>query len=215
MRQLTCKLRLRAPIGMLAVLRAKQAKQDYITSVREFPSLTVYRFGFALSYSGVSSRRRHASSVDLRAVPPQERRASRQPLAGHALHGLSSVRPITQAWNGLTPTRLVVAPAPGAQRHGGHHEQVPDGDVASVHTPSLDRGRRSGRRSSVRRGTQVLGRSGARDGCRLCGARSARARVQSRRAQIAALDREEKTVGRRAPRTCAHQRLNARRALRP
>ena len=152
MRQLTCKLRLRAPIGMLAVLRAKQAKQGYITSVREFPSLTVYRFGFALSYSDVSSRRRHASSVDLRAVP-QERHASRQPLTGHALHGLSSVRPITHAWNGLTPTRLVVVPAPGAQRHGGHHEEAPD--VASVHGPSLDRGRGS----AVRRGTQVLGRS--------------------------------------------------------
>jgi hypothetical protein len=116
------------------------------------PSLKVYRFGFALSYSDVSSRRRHASSVDLRAVP-QERHASRQPLTGHALHGLSSVRPITHAWNGLTPTRLVVVPAPGAQRHGGHHEEAPD--VASVHGPSRDRGRGS----SVRRGTQVLGRS--------------------------------------------------------
>ena len=73
------------------------------------PSLKVYRFGFALSYSDVSSRRRPASSVDLRAVP-QERHASRQPLTGHALHGLSSVRPITHAWNGLTPTRLVGPP---------------------------------------------------------------------------------------------------------
>jgi hypothetical protein len=43
------------------------------------PSLKVYRFGFALFYSDVSSRRRHASSVDLRPVP-QERHASRQPL---------------------------------------------------------------------------------------------------------------------------------------
>jgi hypothetical protein len=32
-----------------------------------------------------------------------------------------------------------------------------------VHAPSLDRGRRSGRRSSVRRGTQVLGRQRALD----------------------------------------------------